>query len=136
MEFLAPRYEDLALVNVLPSVTARLDGDDPVIAIPRASQYVVLLVDGLGWHQLVEYADHAETMAGLLRTAPRITCSVPSTTATSLTSLGCGVPTGEHGVTRDAVRNATRKKYPKMERAIAAKIGLRPEDIWPERYAS
>lgn len=99
MEFLAPRYEDLALVNVLPSVTARLDGDDPVIAIPRASQYVVLLVDGLGWHQLVEYADHAETMAGLLRTAPRITCSVPSTTATSLTSLGCGVPTGEHGVT-------------------------------------
>lgn len=42
----------------------------------------------------------------------------------------------ELGVTRDAVRNATRKRYPKMERAIANKIGKRPEEIWPERYVA
>jgi len=42
----------------------------------------------------------------------------------------------ELGVTRDAVRNATRKKYPKMERAIADKIGVLPEEIWPERYTA
>ncbi len=42
----------------------------------------------------------------------------------------------ELGVTRDAVRNACRKPYPKMERAIAAKIGRSPEEIWPERYAA
>lgn len=98
-EFTPPRYEDLALANLLPSVVARLTGDDPAIQLPVARQYVVLLVDGLGWHQLRRYADHAETMGTLAADSERLTCSVPSTTATSLTSLGCGVPTGEHGVT-------------------------------------
>ncbi|MDZ7749366.1 MAG: helix-turn-helix domain-containing protein [Halofilum sp. (in: g-proteobacteria)] len=39
------------------------------------------------------------------------------------------------GVTRQAVRNALAAPYPRMERAIAAEIGLEPEHIWPERYA-
>ena len=34
----------------------------------------------------------------VLPRAMRLTCSVPSTTATSLTSLGCGVTPGQHGV--------------------------------------
>lgn len=42
----------------------------------------------------------------------------------------------ELGMTRQAVRNALSSRYPKMERVIAAEIGLRPETIWPERYAS
>lgn len=40
----------------------------------------------------------------------------------------------ELGVGRNAVRSALVKRYPKMERAIAEKIGLAPEIIWPERY--
>jgi Ner family transcriptional regulator len=42
----------------------------------------------------------------------------------------------ELGVTRAAVRKATWMSYPKMERAIAKKLGCRPEDLWPERYAA
>lgn len=38
------------------------------------------------------------------------------------------------GVTRQAVRNALSSRYPRMERVIAAEIGLDPETIWPERY--
>jgi len=38
------------------------------------------------------------------------------------------------GVSRSAVNKAIKNSYPKMERAIAAKIGRRPEEIWPERY--
>ena len=38
------------------------------------------------------------------------------------------------GVTRQAVRNALSSRYPRMERVIAAEIGLAPEVIWPERY--
>lgn len=94
-----PRYADTALINVLPSVAAKLSGEQPVLELPVARKYVVLLVDGLGWHQLSEYADHADTMAHLLPRAMRLTCSVPSTTATSLTSLGCGATPGQHGVT-------------------------------------
>lgn len=96
--FVDPRYEDHALANLLPSVVARLDGGVPVVDLPEARQYVVLLVDGLGWHQLTEHASHAETMGAMLGRAQRLTCSVPSTTATSLTSLGCGATPGEHGV--------------------------------------
>lgn len=98
MEFIEPRYEDFALCNVLPSVASLLTGENPIIALPRAGKYVVLLVDGLGWHQLQEHADHAETMDTLLPRALRLTCGTPSTTASSLTSLGCGVTPGQHGV--------------------------------------
>jgi Ner family transcriptional regulator len=40
----------------------------------------------------------------------------------------------ELGVTRQAVRNALTRRYPRMERVIAAEIGLPPHCIWPERY--
>ena len=42
----------------------------------------------------------------------------------------------DQGVTRQAVRNALSSRYPKMERVIAAAIGLDPRVIWPERYAA
>ncbi|MDO5676677.1 MAG: alkaline phosphatase family protein [Propionibacteriaceae bacterium] len=96
--FIDPRYAGQALSNLLPSVVAMLDGASPAISLPAARQYVVLLVDGLGWHQLREFAEHAETMASLMERGHRLTCGVPSTTATSLTSLGCGATPGEHGV--------------------------------------
>lgn len=41
----------------------------------------------------------------------------------------------ELGITRQTVRVAIERPYPKVERAIAAKLGLRPETIWPDRYA-
>ncbi|MCC2592816.1 alkaline phosphatase family protein [Tessaracoccus sp. OS52] len=97
-EFILPDYAGATLANLLPSIEARLVGGDPVLDLPRAHKYVVFLVDGLGWHPLAAHADHAEYLSGLLPGARRLTCSVPSTTATSLTSLGCGVPPGRHGV--------------------------------------
>lgn len=40
----------------------------------------------------------------------------------------------ELGVSRHAPKLALDKPYPRMERAIATKIGFPPEVIWPERY--
>ncbi|WP_051361152.1 helix-turn-helix domain-containing protein [Desulfuromonas sp. TF] len=40
----------------------------------------------------------------------------------------------ELGTSRQAVRDVFNQPYPKMQKAIAAKIGMRPEAIWPERY--
>ena len=97
-EFIPPRYGGATLASLVPSIEARLGGVTPILDLPTASRYVILLVDGLGLYPLQEHADHAEMLAGHLDTAISLTCSVPSTTATSLTSLGCGVPTGEHGV--------------------------------------
>lgn len=40
----------------------------------------------------------------------------------------------ELGVTRGAVRHCQWRKSPRMEQAVAKKIGFEPEQIWPERY--
>ncbi|MCQ4310881.1 helix-turn-helix domain-containing protein [Pseudomonas stutzeri] len=38
------------------------------------------------------------------------------------------------GVVRNAMNNVKRQPYPRMERAIAKALGLRPIDIWPDRW--
>lgn len=38
-------------------------------------------------------------------------------------------------VSGPAVKNAKNLPYPRVERAIAAELGLKPIDIWPERWA-
>jgi Ner family transcriptional regulator len=40
----------------------------------------------------------------------------------------------ELGVSRHAPKLALDRPYPKMERAIAEKIGAPPQEIWPDRY--
>lgn len=40
----------------------------------------------------------------------------------------------ELGVSDTAVKNAKRTAYPRMERAIAGALSLRPADLWPERW--
>jgi Ner family transcriptional regulator len=42
----------------------------------------------------------------------------------------------DESVSRQAVWKAVRVPSPKMERIIAGRLGRRPEEIWPERYAS
>lgn len=63
---------------------------------------LVVLVDGLGWHLLPQLAGSAPLLASVLagRTGrlTRLDCTFPSTTPTSLVSLGTGVLPGEHGI--------------------------------------
>lgn len=40
----------------------------------------------------------------------------------------------ELDVSDTAVKNAKRTAYPRMERAIAKALGLKPIDLWPERW--
>jgi Ner family transcriptional regulator len=40
------------------------------------------------------------------------------------------------GASKQTVGKALDLKYPKWDRVIAAKIGLTPAEIWPERYAA
>lgn len=84
---------------VFPSIGAGLGlpGYSNALDLPEASRYVVLLVDGLGYDLLQANVDVAPFLAALLTTAP-MTVGVPSTTAVSLTSLGTGLPAGQHGV--------------------------------------
>jgi len=74
---------------------------DGPIRLPRTRAVCVLLIDGLGWHQLRAAPDLAPFLTALLA-APgsrAITSVFPTTTSIALTSLGTGLAPGEHGVT-------------------------------------
>jgi predicted AlkP superfamily pyrophosphatase or phosphodiesterase len=68
------------------------------LGLPPATSYVVFLVDGLGWNLLQDFPQTAPYLWALAQQTDPITCGVPSTTATSLTSLGTGLPPGQHGI--------------------------------------
>jgi len=98
---LVPRYGHSTLADLLPGIAAHLGVPgfrDDVLGLPSASRYVVLLVDGLGWQQLHSRVRDVPYLADRLGDARRITSGVPSTTVTSLTSLGTGQPPGTHGI--------------------------------------
>ena len=101
----APQYGGASLADLLPSALA-------VLGVPGAADLLglteelagvrrvaVLLVDGLGWHQIPTATPYAPTLAGLTATTGRpLTCGFPSTTPTSLVTLGTGTASGAHGV--------------------------------------
>ncbi|MFE7744580.1 alkaline phosphatase family protein [Nocardia sp. NPDC057455] len=97
--FVAPRYGTGSLADLFPSVLAGLGvpGEEDRLGLGLAADQVcVLLVDGLGYQDLVANPTAAPFLSGL---APvRLTAGFPTTTATSLASLGVGVPPGEHGI--------------------------------------
>jgi hypothetical protein len=101
-EFRTPAYGQRSLSDVLPAALAALGVDllprPTNLSFTPADHYVVMLVDGLGHHQIAAHPRQAPFLHSLLETQPPGTCGVPSTTATSLTSLGTGVPTGQHGM--------------------------------------
>ena len=100
MEAVLPHYFSRSLSDVLGAAVAALgvDGWQNPLALPPASSYVVFLVDGLGWNLLRSYPDEAPYLSSLIGDAEPITVGVPSTTATSLTGFGTGLPPGAHGV--------------------------------------
>ena len=102
MSFVEPRYGDRSLGDVLPAVSRALGVDAGLPAttleLPAARAYVVFLIDGLGYELLRDHPDQAPFLHGLLDGHAPGTVGVPSTTATSLTSLGTGLTPGEHGV--------------------------------------
>ncbi|HUW77125.1 MAG TPA: alkaline phosphatase family protein [Candidatus Nanopelagicaceae bacterium] len=63
----------------------------------------LLLIDGLGARQLAQFADFAPNISSMSRERELVT-SFPSTTATSLASLGTGLLSGAHGMLGYTVR--------------------------------
>ncbi|MBY8887138.1 alkaline phosphatase family protein [Streptomyces sp. PTM05] len=102
----APRYGAAALADLLPSVAAGLGVPgvpDTALALEPADRVCVFLVDGMGWELLRAHPDEAPFLTSLLAgslggTGQPLTAGFPSTTATSLASVGTGLPPGAHGL--------------------------------------
>jgi hypothetical protein len=93
-----PAYGTGALSDVTPAAAAALGvpGFRDVLGLPAARHVVLLLVDGLGWELLRGHEADAPFLAGLA--GRPVTAGFPSTTATSLASVGTGLPPGGHGL--------------------------------------
>ena len=102
--FVEPAYGSRSLADVVPAVgeaigvKVRPDAVAGALALPDAPAYVVLLVDGLGARLLERYAEEAPYLSSLMATQQPGTAGVPTTTATSLSSFGTGLPPGAHGL--------------------------------------
>jgi hypothetical protein len=99
-----PRYGEASLADVLPSILSCLgvpgarDTLHLEYVLHEVRTVVVLLIDGFG-HELLPVArSSALTLAALAEAAPVLTAGFPTTTPTSLTTLGTGAPPGSHGV--------------------------------------
>jgi len=102
-----------SICDVLPAAAALLGvfGTEGVPArlgladwvdVDRIDRVAVVLVDGMGWHLLPELAGSAPLLSCVLAGASgrlvELACTFPSTTPTSLVSLGTGAQPGEHGI--------------------------------------
>lgn len=103
-----PAYGAASLADVLPGVLATLgvpgvpDPLDLASVLSGVRRVAVLLVDGLGWYQLAQASRYAPVLAdlasGRLGGSRSLTSGFPSTTPTSLVTLGTGAAPGAHGV--------------------------------------
>ena len=96
-----PAYRSTTLGELTPSIGAHLGVAgfaEDAFRLPQSARYVVVLIDGLGWNLLRRAVREAPYLASLLGSAQPITSAVPSTTVTSLASLGTGLPPGQHGL--------------------------------------
>ena len=102
-----PRYGEASLSDIMPGVLAALGvpgATDPLGlatgALADVRVVVVLLLDGLGYRLLPLAAPHAPTITDLAAGpyTRALTAGFPSTTPTSLASLGTGAAPGAHGL--------------------------------------
>lgn len=108
-----PHYGTGSLADLLPTLAAGqgVPGFEASIAeLTPADRNCVFLVDGMGWEQIKAHPDEAPYLTSLLGssrggTGRPITAGFPATTATSLASVGTGLPPARHGLPGYTVRN-------------------------------
>jgi Type I phosphodiesterase / nucleotide pyrophosphatase len=95
-----PRYGEASLAEVVPSVLSAfgLPGFENRLELEPLSSVALLVVDGLGWEQLLANAGAAPFLADAAARGRPVTAGFPATTSASLASLGTGLPPGEHGL--------------------------------------
>ncbi|WP_329580037.1 alkaline phosphatase family protein [Kitasatospora sp. NBC_01250] len=106
----APGYGSGSLSDLLPSVAANMGvpGFTSTLPLAPADRVCVFLVDGMGWELIRRHPEYAPFLHSLLGgslggSGRPLTAGFPSTTATSLASVGTGLPPGLHGLAGYAV---------------------------------
>jgi Type I phosphodiesterase / nucleotide pyrophosphatase len=102
-----PRYGSRSLADLLPTLAAGqgVPGLTAGLELAPVDRACVFLIDGLGYEQLLAHPDEAPFLHALATGSAPLTAGFPATTATSLASVGTGLPPGVHGLPGYAARN-------------------------------
>jgi Type I phosphodiesterase / nucleotide pyrophosphatase len=151
---IVPSYGESSLAELSTSILASLTGDDAAngLNLPEADRVGLLVIDGLGLELLRANQAAAPFLAELAFNSRPLTAGFPSTTVTSLTSIGTGLVPAVHGMLGyqvaiggtgrllnglhwpDDIDPAAWQPQPTIfERALAA--GITPVHIAPAAYA-
>lgn len=128
-----PSYDDRCVTALAPALLAGVESGLISDVVAAARTVVLLVIDGLGWHQLRRHRSLAPSLAAASDAAPPITTVAPSTTASALTSLTTGAAPGEHGLvgyriaTPVGLLNALRWRAAGQD----ARLELPPSELQP-----
>jgi hypothetical protein len=97
---ITPPYGRSTLSDLTPSLlaAAEVPGEPNPLGLEPCRGFCLMLIDGLGWEQVLEHRDVAPFLAGHAGLRAPIAAGFPSTTSASLASLGTGLPPGSHGL--------------------------------------
>lgn len=132
-----PRFGSGCVSDVVGSLCdgLRVPGAWDVLDLGSADRVVVLVVDGLGHHQLAAHADLAPRLAG--GQVGILTSVVPSTTPVALTSIGTGLAPGQHGLVGASflLPETGQVLWPLNWGSEPSARVVQPEPTWWERAA-
>ena len=97
----------LSLAEVLPSCFSSmgLSGFENSLHLPRVRSAIVVVIDGLGFHNLRNARGHARFLAQAALESDPIETVFPSTTAAALASFTTGLLPGVHGMLGYQIRD-------------------------------
>lgn len=114
MTFMLPSQNSaaLSLADVLPSCLHSLGAKKfpNALKLKEVSSAVIVVVDGLGTHNLGNAKAHARFLSEHLAHSSTIHTVFPSTTSAALSTLATGVLPGSHGITGYKVQDPLTKK--------------------------
>jgi Type I phosphodiesterase / nucleotide pyrophosphatase len=95
-----PAYGEGTLADLASSLLGSLGvtSEPNPLGLPETDRVCELIVDGLGWELLRDHPAAAPFLSELAVNGRPLTAGFPSTTVTSLASLGTGRPPGVHGM--------------------------------------
>ncbi len=97
---IVPSYGESSLADLSASILASMTGDQAanVLGLPETNRACLLVIDGLGLELLRSHQAAAPFLAELAFNSRPLTAGFPSTTVTSLASLGTGLVPAVHGM--------------------------------------
>jgi len=95
-----PDYKGACITGIIPTILGPGGTRDLPDWMPKCvqncKQVVLLVIDGLGWHQLQKNLANCPTLAAMQGSA--ITTVAPTTTVSALASITTGLAPAEHGL--------------------------------------